>query len=490
MKPWVAVDIGASSGRVVLGTLVAGRLQLKEVSRFSNQFAHQAGHDRWLVDRLVDEILRGLAEVRALGYDEVTLGIDTWAVDYVLVDRQGQKLADPVCYRDARTDRAIEALTTEVPKAVLYEKTGIQFQQFNTLYQLYREDQALLADAAKIMLIPDYLGYVLTGQAVSEVTNASTTQMLNLRQSLFDSELLERLHVRPDQFAPLVDAGTVLGPIRPELVAAYGLPATTVITVATHDTASAVVGTPAAGDNWAFLSSGTWSLIGRELTAPNTGTAAFHANYTNEWGAFGTYRFLKNIAGLWMVQCLRRECAPQQDFATLAQQADQEQPFRTLLDLSDPRFVNPARMQTAIQRFARESGQPVPQTLAQLARSVYDSLALTYAAAVTELKVLVPAPLTQLWVVGGGANLQALNQVTADLTGLTVWAGPTEATALGNIAVQMMTTGAVATLTAARALIRATFPPTQFGPQRDLAATQQQYQNFLTNWRQSRDAAK
>ena len=297
-KHYIAVDIGASSGRLMLANLENGKMTLTEIHRFKNGFKQVDGHDRWDIDHLGAEIIAGLAKVKQAGIDEVTLGIDTWAVDYVLldgegnplavdyvlVDEAGYKLADPISYRDCRTKDAISELTAKISKEEIYRKTGIQFQEFNTLYQLYREDQALLKQAAKIMLVPDYLGYMLTGKAVTEVTNASTTQMLNLRAGLFDSQLLSELGLQVDKFAPLVDAGTYLGPIKAELRSKYDLPQVRVVTVASHDTASAVVGTPAVGDNWAFLSSGTWSLLGTELKVPENGLQAYRANYTNEWG--------------------------------------------------------------------------------------------------------------------------------------------------------------------------------------------------------------
>ncbi|MBA1393665.1 rhamnulokinase, partial [Lactobacillus sp. XV13L] len=282
---YVAVDIGASSGRLMLGQLRDGKLHLQEMHRFKNGFVKEAGHDRWQIDKLIHEIFIGLEKIKQAGFSQITLGIDTWAVDYVLVGNNGQKLQNPISYRDDRTQNSIAKLTSDLPKDYIYKKTGIQFLDFNTLYQLFEEDKELLAQTSKIMMIPDYIGYVLTGKAVTEVTNASTTQMLSLREGLFDHDLLKKVNVRSEQFPKLVDAGTVLGSLKASWYQQYDLPQTTVITVATHDTASAVVGTPGIGQHWAYLSSGTWSLLGCELNVPENGEQAYQENYTNEWGA-------------------------------------------------------------------------------------------------------------------------------------------------------------------------------------------------------------
>lgn len=295
IRNYIAIDIGASSGRLIAGTCRHQKIEIKEIHRFKNGFTKRDGHDRWDIGRLIEEIFTGLEKAKKMGIEACMLGIDTWAVDYVLVDKNGDRLQDPVSYRDPRTVGAIEALTSKYSKQFIYKKTGIQFLELNTLYQLYAEDKNLLEKADKILLIPDYIGYVLTGKAVSEVTNSSTTQMLNLRDKLFDKDLLNHVHVSADKFAKLADAGTILGEIKPEWYQKYDLPACQVVTVATHDTASAVLGTPAEGDSWAFLSSGTWSLLGMELNVPVTSEEAFRENYTNEWGAYGTYRFLKTL---------------------------------------------------------------------------------------------------------------------------------------------------------------------------------------------------
>ena len=480
MNMYVAVDIGASSGRLLLGMLNGSQLKLEEVHRFKNGFTYEDGHDRWQIDNLINEIFNGLEKIKKRGINQVNLGIDTWAVDYVLVDENGQKMHNPVAYRDARTNSAIKTLTSSFPKEYIYEKTGIQFQDFNTLYQLYSEDKSDLEKAEKVMMIPDYLGYVLTGNAVTEVTNASTTQMLNLRQGLFDKDLMEKVDVDADQFPHLVEAGTVLGDIRRKWHKQYDIPETTVITTATHDTASAVVGTPGIGDNWAFLSSGTWSLLGTELNTPENGLAAFKENYTNEWGAYGTYRFLKNIMGLWIIQKVKEEFDNKYSFAELATLSEKEKGFRTFININDSRFQNPTSMIQTIQQYASETEQFVPQSPGEIARVIYDNLSLFYADSVHKLSNIIGHPITTLNIVGGGSNVALMNQMTANLAGIEVIAGPDEATAIGNILVQMIANKDVKNIVEGRRLIMDSFSLKTYKPQGNINSNVlEDYQKFL-----------
>lgn len=434
------------------------KLELNEIHRFTNGFKNTNGHDRWAIDQLIQEIFVGLEKAKKLGVDQAKVGIDTWAVDYVLVGMDGRKVQDPISYRDRRTHHAIEELTADLPKEYIYQKTGIQFLEFNTLYQLYKEDKNDLEKTDRIMMIPDYIGYVLTGNAVTEVTNASTTQMLNLREGLFDQDLLAKVNVYPEQFPKLVESGTLLGPIRHKWRVRYDLPECDVITVATHDTASAVVGTPGIGNDWAFLSSGTWSLLGKELNVPENGSDAFRENYTNEWGAYGTYRFLKNIMGLWIVQCIRREQHKRQSFAEMAAQAEAVKPFQQFINVNDPRFVNPNRMIGELQAYCRETKQLIPQTTGELVAAAYCNLALFYANELEKLTQIVRQPIHVLHIVGGGSHVEFLNQLTSTLTGMTVKAGPSEATAVGNLLVQMISSGEIRNLTKARELTARSFP--------------------------------
>lgn len=477
---YVAVDIGASSGRLILGQLNHDQIQLQEVHRFANGFAEKDQHERWDIDHLIEEIFSGLEKVKKMGIEDVKLGIDTWAVDYVLVDMDGKKMCDPISYRDHRTDTAVDDLTSVLPKSYIYEKTGIQFLNFNTLYQLYEEDKDYLANADKIMMIPDYIGYVLTGNAVTEVTNASTTQMLNLREGLFDHDLLNEVNVKTEQFPRLVESGTTLGNVRYKWHKKYDLPKTEVITVATHDTASAVLGSLVDGKNWAFLSSGTWSLLGTELNTPENGAEAYVANYTNEWGAYGTYRFLKNIMGLWICQCVKHEYQDQYSFAELAALAGQEQPFQQFIDVNDKRFENPASMITELQNYCRETNQVVPETVSQVMMAIYSNLSLFYANELQKLSHILGYQIDTLNIVGGGSNVRLMNQLTSTLANVDVYAGPGEATAIGNIIVQMIANHEVKDIHHGRQLIKNSFDIKKFTPDEDqYDGILKAYQNFL-----------
>lgn len=454
----IAVDIGASSGRLIHGTLESGRLKLRELHRFSNRFRHVDGHDYWDVEHLFEEILMGLVKAKKEGIRQCTLGIDTWAVDYVLLDQAGDRIHEVYAYRDARTNEAPDDLHRQISRAEVYGKTGIQELPFNTLYQLFVHDAEQLKQADSILLVPDYLYYRLTGKKINEFTNASTTQLLNLKQNDFDRDLLHLLGLSRTQFAELAEPGEKLGPILPELVAAYDLPECELIVVPTHDTASAVVGVPAGGDRpWAYLSSGTWSLLGAERKSPLNHDLAMKGNYTNERGAYGTYRFLKNIMGLWMIQETRRVSGDSGSFAELVRMATEAPPFRSLVACNDQRFLNPEHMIEEIQRFCRETGQPVPVSLGEVCRCIYDSLALTYMDYMNELEEITEQEIDVLHIVGGGANNALLNQLTADLTGKMVKAGPSESTAIGNLAVQMICCGHIENWAAARELVAKSF---------------------------------
>lgn len=445
----VAIDIGASSGRVILAK-TGRKLEITEIHRFKNGFTKSDGHDRWNINHLIEEILLGLEKVKTYGVDTCTIGIDTWAVDYVLLDENDELLADPVAYRDARTQGVMEKAFEKMSKSKIYQKTGIQFLNFNTLYQLCAEDRELLAKSKTILMIPDYIAYRLTGKKVGEVTNGSTTQYLNIHSRNYDKELLNIAGLDLDKFPELVETGTIIGKMSSDLYVKYDLPEATVIAVATHDTASAVVGAPATNDNWAYLSSGTWSLIGVENQEPILSQKAFEENYTNEWGAYKTYRFLKNITGMWTVQEIARMLDYQYTFAEMAEQAYQVEPFLQYVNLNDNRFTNPDNMITEIQDYCRESGQIVPETVGELVMCVYSNLALAYAHEWRILENLIGHQLDALHIVGGGSNVKLLNQLTADVIGKPVVAGPGEATALGNIMVQMITSGELQDLREAR----------------------------------------
>lgn len=467
MNHYIAVDIGASSGRLLHGWIDHSKLRLEEIHRFKNGFENRDGHDRWDIDRLIEEILIGLEKAKKKGIEKAYLGIDTWAVDYVLLDKDGEKLDDPISYRDVRTKNKVKDLTKYLSKEKIYKKTGIQFLEFNTLYQLYSENKEKLENTDKILLISDYIGFILTGKQVTEVTNASTTQMLNLSSFSFDHELMKLVNVTQNSFAPLVQPGTFLGEIQQKWTEQYHIPNIEVITVASHDTASAVVGTPGTKKkNWAYLSSGTWSLIGIESNKPICSKEAFHYNFTNEWGAYGTYRFLKNIMGLWMIQEIKRLYTKEISFTEMARKADKTEYFNSIVDVNDTRFTNPENMIKEIQEACLESKQSVPETIGELVNCVYSSLAKSYQKELQRIEEITGNTIEELYIVGGGSKIQALNQLTADLTGKTVYTGPSEATAIGNLLVQMLTVGEVEDLSKGRELIKDSFEIYKFKPRR------------------------
>lgn len=464
MRDYVAVDIGASSGRLVRGELRDGRLSLQEIHRFDNGFSERNGHCYWDIDHLYREILCGLQQAKKLGIERCTLGIDTWAVDYALLDGKGERIGEVYAYRDSRTLEAVTQVHAAYPFARIYEKTGIQHLTFNTLYQLYVHEREELAEAQDILLVPDYLYYLLSGWKMNELTNASTTALLNLKTRDYDPDLLELLGLPRSKFPSLTEPGTRLGAIKPELVREFGLPECELIVAATHDTASAVLGVPASGASWAYLSSGTWSLIGVELQTPLATKEAMERNYTNEWGAYGTFRFLKNIMGMWLIQEVRKDYGKQHSYAELVELAEAVPPFCSLIDCNDDRFLNPAKMTEEIRRFCAATGQPVPDTPGEVARCIFDSLALSYNVYLKELERLTGQKPETLHIVGGGANNALLCQWTADVSGIPVAAGPTESTALGNLLVQMISSGAIRDIGEGRELIRRSFPIQTYVP--------------------------
>lgn len=482
-ETYIAVDIGASSGRLMLSEKNPfNKISLEEVHRFKNGFSDNSGTDYWNADHLIEEILIGLEKVKQRGVEKCYVGIDTWGVDYCLLDKQGQALSQPVSYRDDRTRQAMEEFDQQFSLQMLYQKTGIQLQPFNTVFQLFKEDREKLAHAKQLLLMPDYLGYVLTGQAVLEKTNASTMQLMNLKTRKLDEDVLTAIDVVKELFPNPVEPGTILGPILKEKFPTYDLPDAMFITIASHDTASAVVGTPGKGDNWAYISSGTWSLMGVEIEEGISTPKAFEANFTNEWGVQGTIRFLKNIMGMWLIQEVARIQDYQYSYPELAELASQEEAFVSLIDVNDSRFMNPKNMITEIQSYCREMDQKIPETAGELARCIYDSLALCYAVELEKLEKITGRTITQLHIVGGGSNNDLLNQLTANACGINVLAGPGEATAIGNIIVQMVATKGFGTLAEGREGIKKSFPMKEFQPQLDNQRAIEKYQSLTKSF--------
>lgn len=470
---YIAIDIGASSGRLIHTNFEGeGGYKLEEIYRFKNGFYQQDGVDKWDLDNLVIEILIGLEKVRQKGIGECFVGIDTWGVDYGLIDMEGTILENPVSYRDNRTKNAISDFSKKMPLETLYQKTGIQLQSFNTVFQLFVEDKEKLSKVNKLMLMPDLLGYIFTGNIVIEKTNASTTQLLNLETRKWDKDILDVLGITEEILPPLTEPGQILGELQRENFSKYKLPKATFITIASHDTASAVVGTPAKGEEWAYISSGTWSLMGVEIPSGIATEEAFESNFTNEWGVQGTIRFLKNIMGMWLIQEVSRMQGYRFSYSQLAEMAEKEIPFQQFVNVNDSRFSKPDNMIEEIQDYCVETNQKVPETPGELARCIFDNLALCYAVELEKLAIISNRKITKLHIVGGGSKNKFLNQLTADVCNIKVEAGPGEATAIGNLMVQMIATNGYGTLEQAREGIRDSIELELYEPRHTMAMSE------------------
>ena len=474
MRYYLAIDIGASSGRHILGHVEDGKLILEEVYRFDNKQVRKDGHDCWDMDNLWNGIVGGLKACKEMGKIPHTVGIDTWAVDYVLLDENDAIIGDAVAYRDSRTEGMKELVNTIIPADKLYARAGIQYQPFNTIYQLTalkQEHPEQLHKAKWMLMIPEYFNFKLTGVKCNEYTNASSTNLLNAAEKTWDMEVIAALGLPTEIFHELAMPGTVLGNLLPEIQAEVGYD-TTVILPATHDTGSAFLAVPARDDNAVYLSSGTWSLLGVENEVPITTPESQAQNFTNEGGAWYRFRYLKNIMGLWMIQSIRRElngvayvqgkesrtvAAKQWSFPDLIAEAKKCEDFTGIVDVNRDCFLAPQSMIQAIKDACAATNQPVPETVGEIMQCVYTSLSLCYRDAIASLQKLTGKVYTSVNIVGGGCQDGYLNQRTAQATGLPVFAGPVEGTAIGNLIVQMIAGGDLSNLQAARDAIRASF---------------------------------
>lgn len=462
MRNIVAIDLGASSGRVMLAqwTSASQHISLREVCRFPNQRVRRAGYDCWDLDELERAIRAGLAQLDEEGIVPDSIGIDTWGVDLVLLDANGERVGEAVSYRDKRTEGQMAQAIDELGREAIYQRTGIQFLPFNTLYQLralHQQQPDWQAQVKHALMIPDYLHYRLTGKMNWEYTNATTTQLLNIETGEWDKDLLSWAGVDAAWFGKPSAPGNKVG----EWINSRGN-AIPVVAVATHDTASAVLATPLMNDDAAYLSSGTWSLMGIESLQPCTSRAALNANITNEGGAEG-YRVLKNIMGLWLLQRVCDELHIT-DLCALIAEAQQQSACLALINPNHHRFINPTSMVQEIQNACAEQHMPIPQTPAALARTLFDSLALLYRQVLGELSQLRNVPLRQLHVVGGGSQNPLLNQLCADACQLPVLAGPIEASTLGNVGCQLIALGELRDVADLRRCISQNFPLTTFEP--------------------------
>ncbi|MDD3402609.1 MAG: rhamnulokinase [Hespellia sp.] len=458
-KYYLAVDIGASSGRHILGSVENGRIVLEEIYRFENGMDKADGHLCWDTERLFREIKAGIAKCKEIGKIPESMGIDTWAVDYVLLDQNDQVLGHSYGYRDSRTKGMDEEVYKIIPLAELYGRAGIQKQIFNTIYQLMAvkmQEPENMQKAKTLLMLPDYFQFLLTGNKVSEYTNATSGQLVDPKTNDWDYELIERLGFKKEMFVPLSTPGTIVGSFTKEIEAEVGF-SCNVVLPATHDTASAVMSVPTLCDECLYISSGTWSLMGIENKEVIATKESMAANFTNEGGYDYRFRFLKNIMGLWMIQSVRHELDDAYSFAQLCELAEEVKTFPSRVDVNDDCFLAPANMTEEIKDYCRRTKQQVPETIGEIATVIYQSLAESYAETVKEIEQISGKKFEAIHIVGGGSNAAYLNELTAEKSGLTVYAGPGEATAIGNLTAQMIKAGEFHNLQEARICIFESF---------------------------------
>lgn len=463
---FLAVDIGASSGRHILGSMQEGQMMLEEIYRFENGMVRKEGHLLWDVEHLEKEIIAGMRKCRESGKIPATMGIDTWGVDYVLLDKEGKIAGNTYGYRDSRTRGMDGEVYRSIPLERLYERNGIQKQIFNTIYQLAAakaQEPETSERADCLLMMPDYFNFVLTGVKKSEYTNATTGQLVSVETNDWDWELIDLLSLPKHIFQPLSMPGTVVGDLREEVAKEVGYQCR-VMQIASHDTASAVLAVPSLEEESLYISSGTWSLLGTEIKAPICSKESMDKNFTNEGGYDYRFRYLKNIMGLWMIQSVRHEFEDAYSFAEICEQAEAEKDFPSRVDVNDDCFLAPDNMTEEIQSYCEKTGQKKPETLGQIATVVYQSLAECYAEAFRDVENLTGKKYRAVHIVGGGSNAAYLNELTAAKSGRIVYAGPGEATAIGNLAVQMMEAGELGGLADARKCIFHSFGVKEYRP--------------------------
>ena len=457
-RSYLAVDIGASSGRHMLASMKDGKMQLEEVYRFPNGMDNKNGTLCWDVERLITEIKNGLKKCKEIGKIPVSMGIDTWGVDYVLLDKDDNILGDTVGYRDSRTEGMDEKVYEVIPQDDLYARTGIQKQIFNTIYQLMAVKEShpeYLEQAETILMIPDYFNFLLTGVKMNEYTEATTGQLISPKTNDWDYELIDMLGYNSKMFRPVSMPGTVVGDFTEDVQKEVGFNCTVVLP-ATHDTGSAVLAVPTNDDDAVYISSGTWSLMGIERKEADCSMESMKANFTNEGGYDHRFRYLKNIMGLWMIQSVKKEFTEDLSFAEICEMASKET-IPSIVDCNDDCFLAPESMIEAVQKFCRDTDQPVPETVGEISSVIYNSLAKCYGDTVEEIEAITGKKYSTIYVVGGGSNAGYLNELTAKYTGRKVSAGPSEATAIGNIIVQMLHDGVFASLPEARICVKESF---------------------------------
>lgn len=485
---FLAIDLGASSGRAMLGTIESGQLELKEISRFPNPIIEVNGRLYWDLLHLYNQIIEALQEVKSQSLQVTSLGIDTWGVDFVCFGKDGEPLRMPYSYRDPRTFGAPDRFFSKIPKEEVYRKTGIQIMNFNTLFQLdtlLSDNSSIYPAIDKILFMPDALSYLLTGKMVTEYTIASTSQMLNPYTKQFDESFLQILQLDDNHFGMQVLPGYKIGNISPSVQRLTGLQDLSVIAVAGHDTASAVLATPAKDENFAYLSSGTWSLMGIESEQPVINDETFALNFTNEGGADGSIRLLKNICGMWLIEQCKKDWEDKQpvSYGEIVAAAKQSVPFQCFINPDSPCFASPGSMITAIQTYCKETNQYIPRTMGEIARCIYESLAFRYRQVLANLQKLATFPIDTLHIIGGGAQNKLLNSFTANAIGKPVIAGPSEATAIGNILLQAKAAGVVNNKQEIRQIVRNSTNLDTFEPE-DTVLWNSHYSDYLSVYRE------
>jgi rhamnulokinase len=467
---YLACDLGAESGRVMLGTLENGRVSLRELHRFPSAVVRVGGTLRWNILQIFEELVAGLKVAAKEGLPIAGVSTDSWGVDYVLLKNGEPCLGVPFHYRDARTDDGFERVFAKIPQEKIFEETGIQFMTLNTLFQLnddVEKRSGMLALSDGFLNIADYLNFLMSGVGKAEVSLASTTQLYNPRTKAWSRTVTDAIGLKATLLPEIVNSGTRLGPLVKDLAGVTGLEGVEVIASCSHDTGAAVAAVPAEGTGWAYLSSGTWSLLGIESPEPVITEQSRALNFTNEVGFGGTTRFLKNMVGLWILQECRRSWIEEgrtYDYAELTALAGDVQPLRSLINPNAARFGKPGGMPEKIETYCRETGQPVPSSPGEFVRCTIDSLALLYRRTLEELLSVTASPIDRLHIVGGGSRNDLLNQAAADATGRTVLAGPVEATALGNVLIQAIALGHLGSIEDLRAVVRKSFQPGVFQP--------------------------
>src|SRR5690625_452381 len=454
----LAIDIGASGGKVMAGYLEGSQLELIQVHRFENKIIERNYHFCWDIKALFEEVKRGIHKCKEFGLHPKSIGVDTWAVDFVLLDENDELLTETISYRDSRTDGLMEEVHELLSRESLYAKTGIQFQKFNTIYQLHainKENPNILKKAKSFLMIPDYLHFLLSGIKVNEYTNATTTQLVNAKTKQWDETILDKLNINKEMFHKILPPKTYIGNLKPEFVQEFGFDMQ-VLLPSTHDTGSAVVAVPEV-EKSIYISSGTWSLIGVENNFPISNSKAMNYNFTNEGGFDYRFRFLKNIMGIWMIQEVKKDYHNKYDFQDFVSLARKESQFYSILNVNDDRFLKPINMIEEIKNYCEETEQDIPSTPGQVAKCVFDSLAQSYLIAISQIEEMLGEEFYTINIIGGGSQNDMLNQLIANTTNKRVIAGPVEATSIGNIVSQLISLKLIDWLAEARELIKHSF---------------------------------